>query len=77
MDHSAHQRHGEVQFEVLLLVPQQRRGAVSIIDAEIREGGSEPASALRAIRERCAVDRAVRAARDYPAAPAEALGALH
>ena len=51
VDHRAHQRHREVQLEVLGLVPEQRRDAIAVADTQAGEPAREPPRPLGAPAE--------------------------
>ena len=62
--HRAAQRHGEVELQVAVLVPAERRDAVAGLDAERCEGVRELARAAREVGVAVAVDAAVGEAAD-------------
>ena len=75
MEHAAGQRDPEVRFEVLIVVPRQRRDPVAGTDAELLQRPGQPPRARGEIGEGVSVNRPVRAARDDRPAREDALGA--
>ena len=64
VEHGPHQRHPEVQLQVLGLVPEQRRNPVARLDPEVAQPRGEAACALSTLADRGPVDRAVGPPRD-------------
>jgi hypothetical protein len=72
----AHGRDGEVELEVLGLVPQHGGHAVTAADAELGQGAGQPPRAGDRLAHRRAVHRAVGAPEDHLALAAQLLGSL-
>jgi hypothetical protein len=63
VEDGAHERHGEVGFEVRAMVPREGRDAVAFGDAEIEEGAREPAGPVREIGVAISMERSIRTPR--------------
>ena len=76
VDDRSHERDGEVELDMLGLVPQHRRDTITVADAKLRQALGDAPGTLRCLAKRGAMDRAVRTTRDHRDGRGKPLGPL-